>query len=71
MMDVDASHRMVFVETGRDGSDRFDCLVCGRRLLFNYEPLRMTVLIEGDTAAGHSGSKGDGLRITAVKAKKQ
>jgi hypothetical protein len=41
-----------------DGAEEWRCPVCGRDMLFEYDPPGMIVLEPGDANAGHNGSRG-------------
>ena len=56
-------HTMTMINE-HEGTEEWLCSVCGRHLLVNWNPkFRRTVLIEGDSSAQHSGSKGTMLTM--------
>lgn len=63
-------HEMIYDGSIAYGQEYWKCPICGRVLSFSLiGPLRVTVIVEGDNTASHSGSRG--LTIGAVTAQEE
>jgi len=52
-------HGMVLIETFLDGSQEWECPVCGRHFIMSWPPnYKQVILAEGNPNAIHSGSTG-------------
>lgn len=58
------THTMVLVET-HEGTEEWNCPICGRTFLIEWDPWRKIVITPGDETAQHAGSKG-GLSMGTV-----
>lgn len=50
-------HEMTITET-HEGTEIWDCPICGRRLFIEWEPFHKYVDRPGDEYAAHAGGKG-------------
>lgn len=64
-MSDERPHVMRLIKTNADGTDVWDCPVCGRRFVMQWMPCKRILLYAGDSTAAHSGSKG-GLKMGSV-----
>jgi len=64
---VSDKHQMILETVYPSGNEVWNCSICGRKLMFSYEPETDLIVIEtGNFYASHFGSKG-GLTISSVE----
>jgi len=66
---MENKHAMILERTYPSGNEVWSCPICGRRIMFSYDPKNDLVVIEqGDFIASHFGGRG-GMEINSVETK--